>query len=153
MFTRCTIEPGENIHAPAVSVALVRPAGAAPATVTGVLDRASAPADKYFDTVAAEYRVDVPSDLPAGTILRVRWTGDVARAYVADTLVADQFYSGRVWDIGLDRLPPGPLRLSVLPLAADAPVYLPGRAREAAGTAAVLGAEWVAVRTWAIREG
>ena len=122
--------------------------------MTGVLDRASAPADKYFDTSASEYRVDVPSDLPAGTILRIRWTGDVARAYVGETLVADQFFSGRVWDIGPDRLSPGhPLHLRVLPLAADAPVYVPERARGATGTAAVVEAEWVVVRTWAAREG
>ncbi|MET7477709.1 beta-galactosidase [Streptomyces sp. NPDC005648] len=154
VFTRCTIEPAEHVEAPAVSVTLTRPAGEAPAPVTGVLGRASVPADECFDTSAAEYLVDVPPGLPSGTILRIRWTGDVARAYVGERLVADQFFSGRVWDIGLDRLPAGsPLRLRVLPLAADAPVYVPERVRAATGTAAVLGAEWVTLRTWAVREG
>ncbi|MFF4252589.1 beta-galactosidase [Streptomyces sp. NPDC001663] len=152
VFTRYRVEAGETRELPEVPLTLTRPAGAPPATVTGVLDRASAPADKHFDTTAAEYRVDVPEDLPSGTLLRIRWTGDVARAYAGDTLVADQFYSGRVWDIGLDRLPPGPLHLRLLPLATDAPVYVPDRARGGTGTAAVVGAEWVAVRTWAVRE-
>lgn len=57
--------------------------------------------------------------------MRVHWTGDVARAYAGETLVADQFSSGRIWDIALDRVPEGALRMKVLPFAADPPVYLP----------------------------
>ena len=71
----------------------------------------------------------------------------MGRAYVGDTLVADQFYSGRVWDIGLDRLPADALheeglRLRVLPLHADARVYVPtdrgrdGRRRGSGGAVA-----------------
>jgi hypothetical protein len=124
--------------------------------VTGVLGRASVPADKHFETAAAEYRVDVPDDIPrAGTLLRVHWTGDVGRAYVGETLVADQFYSGRVWEIGLDRLPADGLRahgllLRVLPLPADARVYLPDRADEAARVATVGRVEWVVARSWTV---
>ncbi|MBK3623597.1 glycosyl hydrolase family 35, partial [Streptomyces sp. MBT49] len=59
-------------------------------------------------------------------LLRLHWTGDVARAHVGETLVADQFFTGRPWDIALDRLPPGaPLTVRILPLAADAAVHLP----------------------------
>lgn len=157
VFTRYAVpspERGEDTP----QVTLVRPAGPAPETATGVQGRASAPADKYFDTVAAEYRVDVADDLPPGTLLRLHWTGDVGRAYVGDTLVADQFFSGRGWDIGLDRLPAGALRadglrLRVLPLHADAPVYVPEQAGGAGETAAVVGAEWVTARTWTVRAG
>ncbi|KOU61711.1 glycosyl hydrolase family 35 [Streptomyces sp. MMG1533] len=157
VFTRYAVpspERGEDTP----QVTLVRPAGPAPETATGVQGRASAPADKYFDTVAAEYRVDVPDDLPPGTLLRLHWTGDVGRAYVGDTLVADQFFSGRGWDIGLDRLPAGALRadglrLRVLPLHADAPVYVPEQAGGAGETAAVVRAEWVTARTWTVRAG
>ncbi|GAA4081629.1 hypothetical protein GCM10022233_73200 [Streptomyces shaanxiensis] len=130
----------------------VRPAGPAPEPATGVLGRASAPADKYFDTVAAEYLVDVPEDLPEGSVLRLRWSGDVGRAYVGDRLVADQFFSGRDWDIG--RLPAGAaLRVRVLPLHADAEVCVPQGAGDAARTAAVAHAEWVVGRTWSVRSG
>ncbi|WP_369232631.1 beta-galactosidase [Streptomyces sp. R21] len=166
------VESGSRGTAPLVT--LVRAAGPAPEPVTGVLNRASAPADKYFETVAAEYRIDVgdvadvlpdgfPDGLPDGhpvrrTLLRIHWTGDVARAYVGDTLVADQFFSGRPWDIGLDRLPAEALRehglrLRILPLHADAPVYVPEEAAAAAGTAAVGHAERVTTRCWAAREG
>lgn len=90
---------------------LVRAAGPAPEPVTGVQGRASAPADEHYDTAAAEYAIAVPDGLPlTGTLLRVHWTGDVARAYVGDTLVADQFFAGLPWDIALDRLPAFALR-------------------------------------------
>ncbi|MET9680412.1 beta-galactosidase [Streptomyces coeruleorubidus] len=160
VFTRYTIEAAPLADT-TVPVTLVRPAGPAPEPVTGVQGRASVPADKYVETVAAEYRVDVPEHLlraPAGVLLRLRWTGDLARAYVGDVLVADQFYSGRVWDIGLDRLPVEEvrargLRLRVLPLAADAAVHVPGQAGDDWRAAGVRHAEWVVTRAWALRTG
>lgn len=160
VFTRYTVEAGALTSA-AAHVSLVRPAGRAPEPVTGVQGRASMPADKYVAMVAAEYRVDVPEDLlraPAGVLLRLHWTGDLARAYVGDLLVADQFYSGRVWDIGLDRLSAeelraSGLRLRVLPLAAEAPVHVPGQVGDAWRAAGVRHAEWVVTRAWAARTG
>jgi hypothetical protein len=158
VFTRYAVGGEAEVHGDAVPVALVRPAGPAPETATGVQGRASAPAQKYFDTVAAEYHVDVPDDLPPGTLLRLHWSGDVGRAYVGDSLVADQYFSGRVWDIGLDRLPGEALRarglrVRVLPLHTDAPVYVPEEAGERARTAAVTAAEWVTARTWRVWAG
>ncbi|WP_329269574.1 beta-galactosidase [Streptomyces sp. NBC_01451] len=154
VFTRYTLPAGEDRgpgRSGTLGVTLVRPAGPAPGTVTGVLDRAGAPADKYFDTSAAEYLIDVPEELPrTGTLLRIHWTGDVARAHVGDTLVADQFFAGRVWEIGLDRLPDdalraGGLRVRVLPFPADAPVHLP--VPLPVGEAGIARVEWVTVRT------
>ena len=50
-------------------------------------------------------------------------------AYLGDRLVADDFYFGRPWEIGLRRLAPEVmakgLRLKILPLRKDAPIYLP----------------------------
>ncbi|WP_055529063.1 beta-galactosidase [Streptomyces graminilatus] len=156
VFTRYSLSTGET-HACSgtLDVSLVRAAGPAPTPVTGVRDRASAPADKHFDTSAAEYLIDVPDELPRpGTLLRVHWTGDVARACAGDTLVADQFFTGRVWDIALDRLPAdalragGGLRVKVLPFADSPPVHLPVPVpvREAR----VERVEWVTVRTQVI---
>lgn len=151
IFTRYGVVTGRG-QAPEAPLTLVRAAGPAPEPMTGVLERASVPADKYFDTVAAEYRVDVPEDLPEGAVLRLRWTGDVGRAYVGDTLVADQFFSGRVWDIG--RLPAGAaLRVRVLPLHPDAEVHVPDGAGEAALTAAVTHAEWITGHARSVRSG
>ncbi|WLW50089.1 beta-galactosidase [Streptomyces sp. YU58] len=158
VFTRYAVEGAPGAGDALAEVASVRPAGAAPEPVTGVQGRASAPAEKYFDSVAAEYRVEVPDDLPAGTLLRLHWTGDVGRAYVGETLVADQFFSGRVWDIGADRLPAGALRaeglrLRILPLHPDAPVYVPESAGTAGRTAEVVRAEWITNRRWSVRAG
>ncbi|QYX76891.1 beta-galactosidase [Streptomyces akebiae] len=159
VFVRYTLVAGEDGRRGsggrdgALPVTLVRPPGEAPPVTTGVLGRASVPAEEYFDTAAAEYTVALPDDPPPGTLLRLHWTGDVARAYVGDRLVADQFFSDRVWDIGLDRLPAGVLRLRVLPLAAGAPVYVPGRAGGAPIPAEVLRAECTTVRTWPLRPG
>ncbi|MFI7141602.1 hypothetical protein ACIBQ5_29015 [Streptomyces massasporeus] len=119
------------------------------------------PREEDIDAAAAQHRIDVPEDLPrdpAGVLLRLRWTGDLARAYAGDVLVADQFCSGRVWDIGLDRMPAGApltegLRLQVLPLARDAPVHVPGRTGDARREARVLDAAWVATRRWSVRTG
>ncbi|MEV5725815.1 beta-galactosidase [Streptomyces pharetrae] len=156
VFTRYTRLGERTAGETAVPVTPLRAAGPAPRPVTGVQGRASAPADEYFGTVAAEYRVDVPDALLAEegrTLLRLDWTGDVARAYLGDRLVADQFFAGRPWEIALDRLPPDALRahgltLRVLPLAADAPVHLPGRAPGESVAAEVWGAVVVATRTW-----
>lgn len=156
VFTRYTLPTGEG-HSGygTLDVSLVRAAGPAPDTATGVRDRASAPADEHFDTSAAEYLIDVPDELPRpGTLLRIHWTGDVARAYAGDTLVADQFYSGRVWEIGLDRLPDdalradGGLRVRVLPFAGNARVHLP--VPVPVGEAGITRVEWVTVRTHVI---
>ncbi|MET9384123.1 beta-galactosidase [Streptomyces sp. NPDC002928] len=163
VFTRCTLlpdgDPGELSGT--LPLTLVRPAGPAPEPATGQLDRASAPADAHYDTTAAVYRVDVSQallDRAAGTLLRIHWTGDVARAYAGDALVADQFFAGRGWDVGLDRLPADALRegglvLRVLPLASDARVHLPGRAAAAARTATVSHVEWITTRAWVTRVG
>ncbi|MGC5567579.1 beta-galactosidase [Streptomyces sp. FR-108] len=138
---------------------VIRAAGPAPEPVTGVQGRASAPADEHYDTTAAEYAIAVPDGLPlTGTLLRVHWTGDVARAYVGDRLVADQFHSGRAWDIALDRLPAFALRgeglrLRVLPRSADARVYVADVSAAEAAAATVGRVEWVTTRTWVMGEG
>ncbi|MFI6037082.1 beta-galactosidase [Streptomyces sp. NPDC051315] len=149
VLTRYTLVPDASCAAGAPAppaLTPLRPAGPPPVPTTGVLDRASAPADEDYDTAAAVYEVRLPHTAP-GTLLRLHWTGDAARAYVGGTLVADQFFSGRPWDIALDRLPAGePLVLKVLPLAADAAVYVP--VPTAPGVAGIRHAEWVTRRTW-----
>ncbi|MBE8473405.1 beta-galactosidase [Streptomyces justiciae] len=147
VFTRFVL--GEQGAVGDAAVRLVRAAGTAPEPVTGVMGRASVPEDKWFETVAAEYVVSLPDDVPSGTLLRIHWGGDVGRAYVGDVLVADQFFSGRVWDIGLDRLPVGELTVRILPgVDGDGGVYVAEGRRT---TAFVERAELVTIRRWAVR--
>ena len=61
--------------------------------------------------------------------LRIDYVGDVARAYVGDQLIDDNFYFGRPWEIGLKRFAPEVLEkgltIKILPLRKELPVYLP----------------------------
>lgn len=76
-----------------------------PARTGGPRGRASAPLDEDF-AHAAIFHVDVPGAALAGddeVLLVVGYTGDVARAYVGGRLVADHFWYGPEWEIGLRR--------------------------------------------------
>ncbi|WP_181387167.1 beta-galactosidase [Streptomyces sp. Act143] len=148
VFGRYVLEGEPAAEVGEASVRPVRAAGPAPEPVTGVMGRASAPAEKWFETAAAEYVVSLPDAVPRGTLLRIHWAGDVGRAYVGEVLVADQFFSGRVWDIGLDRLPAGELRVRALGGDEGAAVYVAEGSRSAAVIERV---ELVTVRRWAVR--
>jgi hypothetical protein len=84
---------------------------------------------------AAVWRVKLPAGIDASRDLRlrVRYTGDVARAYHADKLLADDFYHARPFEIGLRRYGPAVyqdgLVLKILPLREDAPIYITDRSQ------------------------
>ena len=63
----------------------------------------------------------------------MRYTGDVLRAYHADTLLDDDFYNTRPFEIGLRRYGPAVyqdgLVLKILPLREDAPIYITDRSQ------------------------
>ncbi len=91
---------------------------------------AMAPVDADF-SAAARWRIRVP-DLPStglsNVYLRIDYYGDVARLYDGETLVTDDFYHGRPWEIGLRRITVAALargvELKILPMPANAPIYL-----------------------------
>ena len=82
---------------------------------------------------AAVWRVKLPAGVDANRDLRlrVRYTGDVLRAYLAGKLLADDFYHARPFEIGLRRHGPAVyqngLVLKILPLREDAPSYITDR--------------------------
>ena len=128
---------------------LVRPAGPAPETVTGVLGRASAPADKYFDTVRRRVprrragRTPAPRNAVARPLDRRRGPR-VRRGHARRRPVLLGSGSGTSASTGCRPTPCGPsggLRLRVLPFAADAPVHLP--VPVPVGEAAITRVEWV----------
>jgi hypothetical protein len=65
--------------------------------------------------------------------LRVRYTGDVLRAYQGDQLLTDDFYHARPFEIGLRRYGPvvyqDGLVLKILPLREDALIYFTDRSQ------------------------
>ncbi|MCA2225186.1 beta-galactosidase [Nonomuraea aurantiaca] len=114
--------------------------------------RASAPTDQDFEH-AAVYRVTVPAvllDSGEEVLLRLDWSGDVGRAYIGGRLVADRFWYGPCWEIGLRRfreelLEHGVIELRLLPFAQDAPVYVPPRTRGRRWPLELRSAEFVPV--------
>ncbi|HUA37654.1 MAG TPA: beta-galactosidase [Candidatus Sulfopaludibacter sp.] len=127
---------------PAVKVKLVHPAGPARIVPLGKEQYpvALAPDDADF-TNAAVWAIKLPAelDLRLHPLLRIHYVGDVARVTLNGKLLDDNFYNGRVFDLGLTRYAPeilqGDLRLEILPLRKDAPIYLAAEARPDFGKA------------------
>jgi hypothetical protein len=84
---------------------------------------------------AAIWRVKLPAGVDASRdlLLRVRYTGDVIRAYLGEQLLTDDFYHARPFEIGLRRYGAAVYRdgivLQILPLREDAPIYLTDRSK------------------------
>jgi hypothetical protein len=101
---------------------------------------ATAPLDTDFEK-AAVWRIAIPEGVDLGTdpILRFHYVGDVARVMLNGRFITDDFYNGNVFDIGLRRHAPdilnGDLRLAILPLRKDAPIYMGDMARPYFGSA------------------
>jgi hypothetical protein len=96
---------------------------------------AMAPDDADFLRAGA-WRLTVPPDALSGVndvFLDIRYIGDVGRLYGGSRLLDDNFFNGTPWEVGLKEIaaegPPGFLRLEILPLRKDAPIYLPKRSR------------------------
>jgi beta-galactosidase len=76
---------------------------------------------------------EVKSDDISDLLLNISYQGDIARIYAGGKLLTDNLYYGEPWVIRLNRIPAEqlnkPLELRILPLQADAPIYLPSGAR------------------------
>jgi beta-galactosidase len=113
-----------------VKTELLQPAGAAREIPMskGKSPVAIAPDDSDF-TNAAVWKITLPKnlDLNSNPLLRIHYLGDVARLTLNGKLIDDNFYAGRTFDLGLKRYAPeiltGDLRLEILPLRADAPIF------------------------------
>ena len=94
----------------------------------------TAPSDEDFKS-AAIWKIKLPTDLDLkkNPILRIRYVGDVARVTLNGRCIDDNFYSGREFELGLKRYAPeiltGDLRLEILPLRKDSPIFLEAKAR------------------------
>jgi hypothetical protein len=109
----------------------IQPAGAPRNIVMGSQKVAEQPTDADFEgDKPAVFSIRLPAYYDefkhVKVILRLQYTGDVARIYAGDKLVDDNFYNGTPFDLGLWRLPPDTteLTLKILPLKKDAPIYL-----------------------------
>jgi hypothetical protein len=105
---------------------------------------ARAPTDADF-TNAAVWKIRWPKkwSMDENTILRIRYVGDAARLVLNGKLVEDNFYCGREFDLGLERyaeqiLQGDELRLEILPLSKNAPVFFEPKAKPDFGAAETL---------------
>lgn len=101
---------------------------------------ATVPSESAFDA-AAEWHLAIDGLLPAGVSdlwLNLDYTGDVGRLYVGQRLMDDDFFDGRIWQIGMKRYLPrlgsSGVDIKVLPLRKDAPIYLDPRVRPVFGS-------------------
>jgi hypothetical protein len=107
----------------------IRQAGPVRMIRNGAQRVAEEPSDADFDQ-AAVWRIKLPTDTdPArDLLLRIHYEGDVARLYLDGKLIADDFYNGREFDLGLKRFGADAygkeLLLKILPLQKDAPIFV-----------------------------
>ena len=147
-FTPC-ISPRPALSAEIVPLKTAGPPRHVPMGSGGA---AAAPSDEDF-AAAAVWRIKRPesTDPARDLLLRVRYTGDVARFYLDGELLDDNFYNGDAFEIGLKRFAPDiyqkELLLKILPLRKDAPIYLPEGTRpdfaDAASAIALHGVDLV----------
>ncbi len=129
VFTR--FSPGPETRSVAAEWMRIKPASPAPVIKKDKNGGAVVPDDSAFDG-AEVWQINMPKDALDGaseTFLQIHYTGDIARAYIGDRFIDDDFYFGRPWEIGLSRFAPEVLEkgitLRILPLRKDAPIYIP----------------------------
>lgn len=115
---------------PALEVRATRPAGNAPRILIGGLAGAAVQPIPEAFMHAATWSLQGPATWPTDVedlVLEIDFVGDIGRVFAGTRMLDDWYYNGQRWQIGLRQfgLKPGqPLQLSVLPLRADAPIYL-----------------------------
>jgi hypothetical protein len=107
---------------------------AAPIVIGGSAKAAIQPLPENFKAAAA-WQINLPREQLKGlddALLQIDFVGDIGRLYAGTRMLDDWYYSGYQWQFGLRQqaaLLDQPLTVSVLPLRADAPIYLPKEAR------------------------
>ena len=117
---------------------------APPVRIGGNAKAALEPVPEAFKA-AASWQVSVPRAQVEGVeglddaLLDIDFVGDIGRLYAGVQMLDDWYYSGYRWQFGLRQVQEkldAPLTVSVLPLRADAPIYLDRTARPDFGDAA-----------------
>jgi beta-galactosidase len=118
-----------------IGVTQMRAASAvAPVRIGGAAHAAIEPTPERFGHAGA-WRIDLPADAliapgVCNAYLTIDYCGDIARLFSDTELIDDHFYNGLPWRVGVRQVaidPHAPLTLTVLPLRADAPIYLDAR--------------------------
>ena len=95
--------------------------------------RASAPTRAQIARHGTAWTLPLPAERRGRRFLEIEWAGDVAQLEADGEVVADRFWDGTTWTIGLDALgiaDDARLVLRIVPLHPEAPVHLPAAAAE-----------------------
>jgi hypothetical protein len=120
--------PARKVEVTATPLRPARKVGA-PA-LTGPAKSVVQPSPESFRAAAA-WQLAVPTEQLAGldgALLDIDFAGDIGRLFSGTRMLDDWYYNGQLWQVDLLRLKgelKSPLTLTVLPLRADAPIYLP----------------------------
>lgn len=113
-----------------VTVEPLRAAQPAPAIrIGGPAKAAMQPAPEAYGRSAA-WTIAVPPDALSGVAdawLELDYQGDVGRLFSGVRMIDDHYFNGPAWRIGLKRFATDiaqPLTLTIMPLRADAPIYI-----------------------------
>jgi hypothetical protein len=115
---------------PVATVTPLRDAQAAPMVMIGGPAKAAVEPRPEAFKAAASWQVTVPREQLAGlddALLDIDFVGDIGRLYAGVKMLDDWYYSGYRWQFGLRQAEASldaPLTVSVLPLRADAPIYI-----------------------------
>jgi len=114
------------------TVSQVRESGNARAVMIGGLAGAAIqPLPEAFSAAGA-WKIEIPREQLKGqgdALIELDFVGDIGRLFSGTRMLDDWYYSGYGWQYAARHAGGAPLTLSVLPLRADAPVYLPKEAR------------------------
>lgn len=115
---------------PPVVVNILRPdRPVPPVRIGGPAKAAMQPAPEMFGRSAA-WQLTVPATALQGVAdlwLELDYQGDIGRLFSGTRLLDDHYFNGPAWRIGLKRFQAelaDPLTLTILPLRADAPIYI-----------------------------
>ena len=111
-----------------------RAAGDAPPIVIGGPAKAAMQPLPEAHRAAAAFTFTLPADAveSGDAFLEIDWRGDIGRLFDGTAMLDDAYWDGRIWRIGLKRFADRlgrPWTLTILPLRADAPIYLDDMAR------------------------
>ena len=125
----------------------------APVVLGGLARAAIQPIPESFRNAAA-WRIELPQG-EKNALVELDFVGDIGRLFNGTRMLDDWYYSGYGWQYAAAHAGTGPLTLSVLPLRADAPIYLPKEGRPDFGgkqqVAALRGVKVTPVYTLAVQ--
>jgi beta-galactosidase len=146
LFTPLPISQLPALNSQLLPPQLLHPAGPARDIPLGWTTPAVAVAPTTPDFAhAAAWNLTLPAEIAPSTLLRLHYTGDVARISHDGRLLQDDFFNGDVLEFDVTRYASATLTIEILPLRPDAPILLPEGTRPSAPTAILTRAELIPV--------